>query len=64
MVVAMKSTPFWDIMLQMMGVQSNLQRYVSEGSTVFTEATGTQTTCFVQCFQNSFAKQTLPTTNI
>ena len=32
-------------------------------STVFTVPTGTQTTCFVQCFQNSFAKQTLPTAN-
>ena len=42
MVVAMKSTAFWDITLGEMGIQSNLKHYVTEDSTVFTAATGTQ----------------------
>jgi hypothetical protein len=62
MVVSTKTTAFWDITLGGMGVQRNLERDVTEDSAAFTE-TGTHTTRFVQCFQNSFAKQTLPTAN-
>ena len=43
-VVAMKSTAFSDIMLEGMGFQTNLQCDVTGDSTVFTAATGTQTT--------------------
>jgi hypothetical protein len=46
MVVVMKTTAFWDIILGGMEVQRSLQ-YITEDSTVFTVVTGSQITRFV-----------------